>query len=93
MDLMEIEGFSGMLYWKKTTLRSPNLVIGGELNFNLGAPKFWGPKAVLDPLAGYFLNLLESIGLLDIHPNSLKVNNKFGEGRISKRLDIFTLAS
>ena len=52
-----------------------------------------GPKAVLVPLAYYFLNLLESIGLLDIHPNSLKANNISGEGRISMRLDIFTIAS
>jgi hypothetical protein len=47
------------------------VVIGGDLNFTLGASKVWGPTTQLDPLSSYFIRKLEETSLLDIEPSKL----------------------
>jgi len=42
------------------------VVVGGDLNFTLGASKFWGLIAQVDFLFGYFIKKMEQVGLLDI---------------------------
>jgi hypothetical protein len=42
------------------------VVIGGDLNFTLGASYVWGLAAQLNYLSGYFLKKLEEVSLLDI---------------------------
>jgi hypothetical protein len=42
------------------------VVVGGDLNFTLGASKIWGPTTQVDCLASYFIKKLEEVGLLDV---------------------------
>ena len=74
--------------------RKENLIIGGDLNFTLGANKIWGPKVRTDPLALFFSNLLQNMNLIDLDPQKSKLswtNRRVGEDRITKRLDRFLL--
>jgi hypothetical protein len=66
-----------------------------DLNFTLSAREIWGEQARLDPLADYFSNLLQSTGLIDLHPSVMTPtwwNGRSGSSGISKRLDRFLLA-
>ena len=70
------------------------MIIGGDLNFTLGAHEIWGPKARIDPSAPYFSNLLMDSKLIDLDPQLLNPtwsNRRVGEERIAKRLDRFLL--
>jgi hypothetical protein len=65
-------------------------VIGGDLNFTLGASEIWGLATQIDCLQGYFLRKLEEVGLLDIEPTKLSPtwrNKRTKDDRITKRLD------
>ena len=52
--------------------KEENLIIGGDLNFTMGAQEIWGPKARMDPLSHYFSNLLLELKLIDLDPQNLK---------------------
>ena len=70
------------------------MVIGGDLNFTLGAHQISGPKARVDPLANFFINLLQNIKMVDLAPQNLKptwINRRHGEDRIEKTLDKFLM--
>jgi len=43
------------------------VVVGGDINFTLGASEFWGHATQVDYLSNYFIKKLEPI-LLDIEP-------------------------
>jgi hypothetical protein len=58
-------------FFKLECIQNGLVVIGGDLNFTLGAFKIWGPVAQIDCLLGYFLRKLEEVGLLDIEPTKL----------------------
>ena len=76
-------------------LRGDSVVVGGDLNFTLGRTEIWGPHAIADPQAGFFLHRLVENNLLDIEPIKLKPtwrNNRGGEARVAKRLDRFLVA-
>ena len=51
-------------------LRCENMVINGDLNFTLGAHEIWEPKARVDPLSSFFSNILQSIKMVDLDPQS-----------------------
>ena len=75
--------------------KKENLIIGGDLNFTLGAHEIWGPKARTYPLAPFFINLLQNLKLIDLDPIKLNpywTNIRVGEDIIAKRLDRFLLA-
>jgi hypothetical protein len=77
-------------------LGEENLIIVGDLNFTLSAREIWGDQAQIDPMADFFSNLLQSIGLIDLHPSVMSPtwwNGRSGSLGISKRLDHFLLAS
>ena len=78
MNIMNIYGpyNNRVEFWdsfKKIDIsRKENLIIGGDLNFTLGAHEIWGPKARTDPLALFFSNLLQNMNLIDLDPQKLK---------------------
>ena len=68
--------------------------MGGDLNFSLGSSKIWSPKAILDPLAEYFINFMVQKDLIDLNPIKLNPtwrNRRVGEERVAKRLDRFLI--
>ena len=70
------------------------MIIGGDLDFTLGAHEIWGPKVRTYPLAIFFNNLLQNLKLIDLDPQKSKpswTNRRVGEDRIAKRLDRFML--
>jgi hypothetical protein len=70
------------------------VVVGGDLNFTMGAPKVWGPTMQVDCLLGYFIRKLE-VGLFDIEPTKPTPtwrNERTREARIVKRLDRFLIS-
>ena len=70
------------------------MIIGGDLDFTLGAHEIWGPKVRTYPLALFFNNLLQNLKLIDLDPQKLNpswTNRRVGEDRIEKRLDRFLL--
>eukprot|EP00253_Pinus_taeda_P006109 PITA_06109 len=76
----------------KTVMKSPLMIMGGDLNFSLGRTEAWGPYAREDPLAEFFLNLISENKLIDPSPVKLKPtwrNRRVGVDRIAKRLDRF----
>jgi hypothetical protein len=62
-------------YWDSLDLSSwlteRDVIVGGDLNFSLGASEFWGPRATPDPLTDYFTHLLDLHGLLDLEPDEI----------------------
>eukprot|EP00253_Pinus_taeda_P012218 PITA_12218 len=73
-------------------MKSPLMIMGGDLNFSLGRAEAWGPSAREDPLAEFFLNLISENNLIDPSPIKLKPtwrNRRMGEDWIAKRLDRF----
>ena len=68
-------------------MRKENLIIGGDLNFTLGAHEIWGSRARLDTLALFFINHLHNLKLVDLDPHKLKptwTNKIMGEEWIAK---------
>jgi exonuclease III len=63
-------------YWDSLALcpwlSQPGVIVGGDLNFSLGAAEVWGPRSTLDPLTDYFTHYLDSFGLLDLYPVKLQ---------------------
>lgn len=79
----------------KSFMNHDALIIGRDLNLSIGDVESWGPLATPDPLSDFFLNLLDSKGLLNI--DLLKIrptwsNRRIGQQRISKRLDRFLIS-
>ena len=54
--------------------RKENMIIGGDLNFTLGAHEIWGLKARTDPLSPFFSNLLQNLKLIDLDPQKLNLS-------------------
>lgn len=78
----------------KDLLKGRPLLIGGDLNFSLGAADIWGPSARIDPLTDFFTHLFHSHKLLDVNLIKAKPtwrNRRTGEERIAKRLDRFLI--
>jgi hypothetical protein len=78
-------------YWdtleKCSWFSEQEVVVGGDLNFSLGASEVWGPRSSLDPLVDYFTHFLESFGLLDVESVKLQPtwrNMRVGEARVAK---------
>jgi hypothetical protein len=74
---------SGMLAYK-------NLIVVGDLKFMIIIEEIWGGTARLDPLVGYFKDLFQRIGSVDIVPNvvvSTWRNFRSGRDEIAKILD------
>lgn len=46
------------VFWKRTfnlaVLQGPNLIIGGDLKFNLNFGEIWGDSTQVDPLVDFF---------------------------------------
>eukprot|EP00253_Pinus_taeda_P018287 PITA_18287 len=79
----------------KTVMKSPLMIMGGDLNFSLGRAQAWGPSVREDPLSDFFFNLITENNLIDPSPIKLKPtwrNRRIGEDRIAKRLDRFLFA-
>ena len=100
-DVINIYGpyLNRIPFWGTITKHSlfggENLIIGGDLNFSLGQAEVWGPHAKPDLLSDYFTRLLVDKGWLDVEPVILKPtwkNNRWGEGRVAKRLDRFLIS-
>jgi hypothetical protein len=86
------------LYWNSLTdcdwFKRKYFILGGDLNFSLGASEVWGPRAAPDPLKNYFLKFLDQWGLVDVEPQKLTptwCNRRVGSDRVAKRLDRFLL--
>jgi hypothetical protein len=82
------------IFWEKVEakgiLSMDSLILAGDLNFTTRSNEFWGPGALLDPLAGFFKELFANNHLVDIHPTELVAtwNSGRSEGQgIQKRLD------
>eukprot|EP00253_Pinus_taeda_P028429 PITA_28429 len=80
------------LFWTdllaKSLMKSPLMVVGGDLNFSLGRAEAWGPSAREDPLSDFFYHALLDKKLTDPAPIKLKPtwrNRRSGEDRIAKR--------
>jgi hypothetical protein len=43
-------------------------MIGGDLNFALGASEIWGSATNLDPIVEFLIHNLEGEGIFDIQP-------------------------
>jgi hypothetical protein len=70
------------------------IMIGGDLNFTLGASEIWGLVALVDYLLVYILIKMEEVGLLYIETAELTPthrNKRTGDDRIMKRLDWFLI--
>lgn len=79
----------------KSLMKSPLLIVGGDLNFSIGRAEAWGPSAREDPLSDFFLSLLLDNNLIDPSPSKSKPtwrNRRTGEDRIAKILDRFLLS-
>eukprot|EP00253_Pinus_taeda_P015079 PITA_15079 len=81
-------------FMAKDLLKGRHLLIGGDLNFSLGAAEIWGTSARIDPLTYFFSPLFHSHKLLDVNLIKAKPtwrNRRTGEEHISKRLDRFLI--
>eukprot|EP00253_Pinus_taeda_P027835 PITA_27835 len=88
------EGF-WLDFLAKSLMKSPLMVVGGDLNFSLGRAEAWGPSAREDPLSDFFYQILSDHNLIDPSPIILKPswrNRRIGEDRIAKRLDHFLIS-
>eukprot|EP00253_Pinus_taeda_P008946 PITA_08946 len=81
-------------FMAKDLLKGRLLLIGGDLNFSLGAAEIWGSSARIDPLTDFFSHLFHSHKLLDVNLIKTKQtwrNRRTGEEHIAKRLDRFLI--
>jgi len=81
-------------YWNSLAecswFRGKDLILGGDLNFSLGASKLSGQHDALITLTNLFLNFLDQIGLVDIEPQKLPLtwcNRRIGDDMVNKRLE------
>jgi exonuclease III len=62
-------------YWdslaKCSWFSDQEVILGGDLNFSIGAAEVWGPRTNPDPMTNFFTHFLELHGLLDIEPVKL----------------------
>jgi hypothetical protein len=68
-------------------LAEQGLIVGGDLNFTLSTREVWGSSARADPLADFFVNMLQDTGLVDLAPSHLTPtwrNGRVGSTGISK---------
>ena len=75
-------------------LALPKLILDADLNFTLNANDIWGKKALLDPLALFFSQLISDFNLVDISPTFVGFtwrNGRAWDDRISKRHDRFLI--
>jgi hypothetical protein len=86
-------------YWNSLVgcswLSGKEIILGGDLNFSLGAAEVWGPRVVPDSLTNYFQNFLDQHGLIDVEPLKLNptwCNRRVGDDRVAKHLDRFLLS-
>lgn len=74
------------------TIKSSNVILGGDLNFIVSAEEIWGQGARMDPLGPSFIEFFKSHGLVDIELVDMKPTwrnrRRILEG-ISKRLNRF----
>jgi hypothetical protein len=80
----------------KYFLKYPSLILGGDLNFSIGAAESWGQKSQIDSLSTFFAHKLEGAGLIDVNPIRLGPtwrNKRMGEDYIAKWLDCFLISS
>ena len=71
-----------------------SLIIGGDLNFSIGATKVWGESAREDTLTHYFSSILSENDLIDIEPVKLRNtwrNKRMTPNVIEKRLGRFVI--
>jgi hypothetical protein len=76
--------------------KKENLILGGDLNFSLGAAESWGQRAHSYAQSDYFNHKLGEVGSLYISHAKLCPtwrNKRLGEDYISKRLDRFLLST
>ena len=73
-------------------LEGDRVIIGGDINFYLGEGDIWGPKSQKDPLADYFLRILDEKSLFDILVVKVMPtwrNKRIRQEKLTKRLKIF----
>ena len=87
-------------FWDNTLsgglLNLPNLVLAGDLNLTLSPSEVCGCRASLDPNSDYFLDLFNSVGLVDVAPPTIGPtwrNGRSGEEGICKRLDRYLISN
>jgi len=76
-------------------IRENNLILGGDLNFSLGASEVWGHRASPDSLINLFLNFLDQVGLVDVEtkkPTPTWCKRRVGVDHVAKHLNKFLLA-
>jgi hypothetical protein len=80
---------------EKYFVKDHSLILGGDLNFSIGAVESWGHRSQTDSLSDFIMHKLEEVGLIDvlikINPNWR--NKRLGEDCIAKRLDHFLISS
>jgi len=68
-------------------------ILGGDMNFTVSPSEVWGSNR-WDPLAGFFRDFMEEMGLIDICPVPMSPswrNNRVDSDGVAKRLDRFLL--
>jgi hypothetical protein len=81
---------------EKSFLKYPALILGGDLNFSIGAVESWGHRSQVDSLSDFFVHKLEEVGLIDVAPIKISPtwrNKRLGEDYIAKRLDRFFISN
>jgi hypothetical protein len=94
MGLMRVRKSNGKFFFSFKCFKFDNLIILGDFNFTLNKRETWGSNVRVDILVGFFHNLLNQVGVVDIEPIKLKPtwsNNKSGEDCVSKRLERFLI--
>lgn len=69
--------------------------MGGDLNFMISLSKNWGFVTNLDPLADYFVDSINSVGLVGVLPSNILhtwSNNRVGDAYIIKKMDRFLIS-
>jgi hypothetical protein len=80
---------------KKYFMNCDSLILGGDINFSVGAAEIWGPKTRTNPLYVFFIHILDEKGLSDVALVKLNPtwrNMRVGEDIISKRIDRFLIS-
>jgi len=85
-------------YWNellgKAFFTEDQVIVGGDLNLTLGSAEIWGPRALPDLLADFFISSFARAGLIDVEPVKIQAtwrNRRAGENRVAKRLDRFLI--
>ena len=43
------------------TIKSSNVILGGDFNFTISTREIWGRNAQLDPMGPFFINFLKGM--------------------------------